>query len=101
MVGDDAVDPECRRPIHHRKGPDARIDADNERNTVTPSLLDDRFAHSIAVANAMWNVLVNVGANEREAHPQNHDGQRAIYIVISIDQDFFFPLDGLKDPPGG
>ena len=63
--------------------------------------LDDIAAHVIAVANAVGNVKVRSPATKFNRGFQNDDGGGAVDIVVAINENRFFALDGSIQPLDG
>ena len=94
MVGDDQVDAQPARRLRRSKGADAHIHADDELDAGSRGALDDVVAHVIAVADAVRNVEVGGAAAQLNRGLQDDDCGRAIHVVVAVDQDGFFVLDG-------
>ncbi len=94
VVGDDQIDTGAPRRISRSESTNPGIDADDQAHALRRSLLDHLVFHAIAVANAMGDVKVGDTTAHRDRGQQNHDGHRAVRVVIAIDENFFLTRDG-------
>ena len=76
------------------KGADARIHADDQPHAVGRSALDHFVAHAVAFADAMRHMKVGRSAAKLDGGLQNDDRRGAVDVVVAVNQDFLFALDG-------
>src|SRR5205807_7310223 len=97
MVGNDQVhtQPLCR--FSGSESADAHIHADDQTNAGGGGALDHVVAQVVAFANAVRNVEVGRASAELNRSLQNDHRHGAINIVVAVNQDGLFALDGRFD----
>src|SRR5271170_2562241 len=101
VVGDDQIHTEASCGVGGSKGSNAGIDADDELNTGSRGPLDDIAPQVIAFLDAMWNVELGSTAAKFDRRFQNDDGGGAVDVIVAIDENAFFALDGGVDAING
>ena len=101
MVGDDQVHAQPPGGFGGSESPDAHVHADDEPDTCRGRLLDDVVAHVVAVADAVRNMEFRRAAAQFNGGLEDYDCGGAIDIVVAVDQDRLFVLDGGFDPVNG
>src|ERR1700686_3941262 len=94
MVGYDQVDSEALRGFRGREGADAHVDADDEANARRGGALDDIVAHVVAFTNAMRHGEVGRAPAEFDRRLQNDERHGAIDVVIAVNEDRLYALNG-------
>ena len=94
MVGDDQVHAQPPRGLGRSESADAHVHADDEPDARRGRALDDVVAHVVAFADAVRHVKIGRAAAELNGGLENDDGGGAIDVVVAVDQDWFFVLDG-------
>src|SRR5215471_18027918 len=97
MVGDDQVDPGARCRFGCSKGTSAGIHADHQANARSRGALNHVSAQIVAFANTMRNVEVSRPTAELDCSLENHHRRGAVDVVVSVDEESFFPLDSGGD----
>ena len=98
MVSDDQVHAQPAGCLRRSKGADPHVNADDQLDTGGGGLLDDVVAHVVAVADAVWNVEIGPAAAQLNRGLEDDDRGRTIHVVVAVNQNRFFVLDGSFDP---
>ena len=101
MVGHDQIDTQPLRRFCRREGANAHVDADDQANAGRGGALDHVVAHVVAFANAVRHVEIRRSSAEFDRRLQNDDGHRAVHVVVAVNQNRFFALDGGVDAIDG
>ena len=94
MVCNNQVDAQAAGGFRGGESADAGIDADDEMNSLGRGPLDHIAAQIVALFDAMRNMEIGSAPTKFYRRLQNHDGGGAIDVVIAVDEDAFFALDG-------
>jgi hypothetical protein len=89
------------RGLHHGRGPDAGVDADDQCHAHGRRALDHVGAHAVAVPQAMWNVKAGLAPGHLDGSLQNDDGYGPVHVVIAVDQDFLLGSNGRQQALNG
>ncbi len=89
MVRDDDVDAQATRLFDDEIRADAGIDADDQGDSSGGGFLDHFAAHSVAIAQAVWDVEGRFAAQQFDSFFQDDDGAGAIDVVVAVKQDRF------------
>ncbi len=98
VIGDDQVHAQALRCFRRGKGANAHVHADDQPDAGGRGALDDVVAHVVAVANAVRDMEVGGAAAEFDGSLQDDDGGGAVHVVVAVDEDGFFALDGGIEP---
>src|SRR5450432_2440289 len=94
MVSDDEIYPSKTCTFCCSKRARSRIHADHEANTGGRGALDHISAQVVAFADTMRHVKVGRASAKFNRRFQNHDRRGAVHVVVAIDQNPLFALDG-------
>src|SRR5580704_7020860 len=101
MIGDDDVDAALARFANHFGSSNAGVHADYQGDAHGRGAFDDVGPHSIAFFQSMRNVVAGFAAGHLDGFLQNDDGHGAVDVVVAVDQNLFFRLDGGFDARNG
>ena len=93
--------PRCVRFAHHFGSSNAGIHADDQCDAHGRGALDHIGAHAVAVLQTMRNMKAGFTAGHLDGFLQNDDGDCAVHVVVAVDQNLFFGLDGGFDARDG
>jgi hypothetical protein len=86
MVGDDQVHTAASSGLGSGKSTNAGIYADDEAHSPGSSPLDDIVFEAVALADTVRHVKIGLPAAELNGSLQNDNGNRAINVVVTIDE---------------
>ena len=101
VVGDDQVHPRALGGLGGGKGTDAGVHADDQPDSVGGGALDHLVAHAVAFQQPVWHVEVAAAAQQLHRRLQNDGGQRAVHVVVAVDQHGLTLGDGTLQPLDG
>ena len=76
------------------KGADTHIDADDQPNPCGRSALNNIATHVITFADAVGDVEIASTSAEFDSCLQDNDGHGAVNVVVAINENWFFAVDG-------
>ena len=76
----------------------AAVDRDDQRDVVGLQTIEDFRLQAVTVLDAIRQKVDDVRAEHLERAPQDHRRRDAVAIVIAVDRDAFFPIDGGENP---
>ena len=97
MVSDNEINTYSSCSIGRGEGAYTHIHANDEAYTRCRGTLDHVILHAVAVANAMRDMEVRNASAKFYCGFENYDGGGAIHVVVAIDQNWLFTLDGRFD----
>src|SRR5262249_4809622 len=98
VVRDNAVKAEKIGPFDYVKGLDARIDADDELDSINGRLLNHLSLHPVSVHKTARDVISGASTKHVQSFAQNDDGGGSIDIVVPVDQNLLLALNCLTYP---
>src|ERR1700682_1345017 len=93
-MGDDQLPPQPTSRLRRIESAYPGIDTDDETNASSGGALDDIILHAITFANTMRNMEVGSTAAEFDGGLENDNRCGAVNIVVAVNQDAFFALNG-------
>src|SRR5581483_10606127 len=94
MIRNDEIDPRAACAFGCREGPCPGVHADDEANTSCSGALNHIAAEIVTFANTMRNMDVSLTTAEFDRGLQDDHGGGSIHVVIAVDENAFFALDG-------
>ena len=101
MIGYDHIDAAVARFPHYFGSANAGVHANDQRDAHRRGALDDVGAHSVAFFQAMRNMKAGFSARHLDGFLQNDNGDRSVDVIVAVNQDLLFGLDGGFDPRHG
>ena len=97
MIGHDQVDAHPLCSLCGSEGANAGIDADDQAHTCGGRSLNHVVFHAVAVFDPVRNMKLNDASADLDRRFQNDDRRCAVDVVVTVNQDGFFALDGSAD----
>ena len=94
VIGNDEVNAEAMRGLGGGEGANAGVNADDEMNSGGGGALNHIAAEIITFLDAVRHVEVGGAATELNCGFEDYDRGRAVDVVVAVNQDAFFALDG-------
>ena len=98
MIGHEQIDAERLRPRRRRVTSDAAVDGDDDTPSLGMQAVDRLRLQTIAVGQALGDVMRDIGAQPFQCAPHHNGGADAIGVVVAVHRDWFVPVDGLLQP---
>ena len=93
MVGDNHLHAQRARPVDLLKGRNARVDRDDQPDALGVNGVHRPDAQAVALAQAVGNIINNIGSLSTEIPGQQAGRCDAVHIVIAEDRDLLSPAD--------
>ena len=97
MVGDDERKPLLLILGDEFAGGDAVVNGDDERNAFSQKGVQGLGVHAVAFFEATWDVDAHVGIEPGKCFAHEGCGADAVNVVVAIDGDAVFCLEGFCD----
>ena len=95
MVRDDQVHAELLRQVRRRDRGDPAIDGDQQPGARLGQGADRLAVQAVAFVDAVGDVVIDLGPEQRQQLPEDGDAGDAVDVVVAVDGDLLFLLDGL------
>ncbi len=95
MIGDDEVEAEAARGLGFGEGAHSGVDGDDDADALGVGGFEHGRLHAVAVSQAVRDVKTRFAAEHLDGRLEQNDGNRAVDVVVAVEEDRFACGDGV------